>query len=57
MNIREPLTTSDVSTANATTANVSTVDVIGLGYGLGQGSPTHGPRAKCGTFQKNDGPF
>ena len=28
VNIREPLTTSDVSTAN-----VSTVDVIGLGYG------------------------
>ena len=26
-------------------------------YTIQQGSPTYGPRAKCGPFQKNNGPF
>ena len=26
-------------------------------YTVEQGSPTYGPRAKYGPFQKNDGPF
>ena len=37
--------------------NSVSATMYSLLHSVHQGSPTYGPRAKCGPFQKNNGPF